>query len=83
MEKFWLLIECLYKGKELKNAATWKSAGALTGIFAAMLKLLETMLPDLHIGSVDHSQIINGLTSIALVFGAYVHIGSSSKVGLK
>jgi len=78
---FWALIEVLYKGKELKNKETWKNAGALTGIVAAMLQVIQIAFPDLEINGVDKSQIINGITSIVLVVGSYTHIATSKTTG--
>jgi hypothetical protein len=83
MNKLFIIIEALQKGKSLGNPETWKTAGALTGIFAVILKAIEILLPDLQIDGVDRASIINGLTSIALVFGSYLHIATSKSVGLK
>jgi hypothetical protein len=83
MGKLWIIVEVLYKGKELQNKEIWKNAGALTGIVAAALKAIEMFMPDLNINGVDRSSIINGLVSLALVFGSYTHIATSTTVGLR
>jgi hypothetical protein len=83
MSKILALLEALQKGKELANKEVWKNAGALTSIFAVILKAIELSVPELQINGVDHNQIINGFVSLALVLGAYTNVATSKTVGIK
>jgi hypothetical protein len=84
MNKIWVLIEALKKGKELSNKETWKNAAALTSIFSAFIGAALVFIPDLQviINPAAKSTIINGLVEIVLVFNAYTHIATSKSVGI-
>lgn len=82
MEKFWKVIAALYEGKELKNSATWKNAGALTSIVTAIFVAVTSLVPDLKISVMDQHTIVNGIVALMMVVNGYLHIATSSKVGI-
>jgi hypothetical protein len=82
MEKFWVIIEVLYKGRELKDKTKWKNAQAMTGIFLAMIGAVQTFFPDLPIDAMTRSSIVNGLVAIMGVAGTYLTVATSATVGL-
>jgi hypothetical protein len=77
-----LIIEVLYKGKELSNKAAWKNAQLLTGFFLILIQAVDTFLPGISISTMDSHTIANGLTAIGLLFGSYTTVATSTSVGV-
>jgi hypothetical protein len=83
MNKFWLVIECLYAGKELKNAETWKRFGVLTNIFGVMITSLIGLVPDLYVGDIDKQHIVEGFATLAFIVNMYLFPATSKRIGIK
>jgi hypothetical protein len=82
MEKLFILIDVLQKGKALQNPETWKSSSALMSIFLAALALIP-QFTDIPMDASAQNAIAFGIVSAIGVFNGYVHIASSDKVGLQ
>lgn len=83
MNKFFLIIEALYHGKELKNAETWKQWGTLINIFGVIITSLIGLVPDLYVLDVDKQNIVEGFATLAFVMNAYLYPATSKRIGIK
>ena len=83
MNKFFLIIEALYAGKELKNPAAWKQFGLLVNTFGIIITSLIGLAPDLVVLDVDKQNIVEGFASLAFVLNMYLYPATTKKIGLK
>lgn len=84
MQKFWVLIEVLYKGHELRNKAQWKTVSGLGTFVALLITYINSFgIDGLHIGDVDAKHITDGIVSLMLVFTGYLNVATSASIGLK
>ena len=81
MNKLWLLVDALKKGRELENKETWKNAQALMSIFLVFLATLAEFVPDLGMTAQQESAIAYGLVTMVGVFNAYTTVATSKSVG--
>lgn len=88
MKKLWLAISVLRKGRELSNAAVWKTASAATAAIAVVLPDTLSLVCSLSGYCLDltPSQINEtaaGFANVGVgVFLLYTIFGTSKKVGL-
>lgn len=82
MEKLWAVVEALYAGKSLKEPENWKRFGVLTNVFGVIIASLITLVPDLHVSSVDQDAIVKGFATLAFVINSYLHVATTEKIGL-
>lgn len=82
MGKFWVIIEVLYKGRELQNKELWKNAQAVTGALLPMFAAINIFFPDLQISTMDTHTIINGIVAVFGVAGTYLTVATSKSVGI-
>ena len=82
MNKLWVLLDALQKGKELQNKATWKNAQALMSIFLVFLATIAEFVPSLGLTSQQESAIAYGIVTIVGVFNAYTTVATSASVGI-
>ena len=81
LEKLFAVSDVLQKGKALENPETWKNSTALMNIVGATLALIPqfTALP---MDTSQQNAIAFGIVTAIGVFNSYVHIASSTKVGV-
>ena len=83
MNKFWLIIEALYAGKELKNPAAWKQYGLLVNVFGVILTSLIGLVPELNVLDVDKQSIVEGFATLAFIANGYLTVATTKKIGIK
>jgi len=83
MNKFWLVIEALYAGKELKNPGAWKQYGLLVNVFGVIITALIGFVPDLTVLDVDKNNIVEGFATLAFILNMYLTTATTKKIGLK
>ena len=82
MNKLWILVTALQKGKELQNKETWKNTSALMSIFLVFLGTLAEFVPSLNLTNQQESAIAYGLVTIVGIFNAYTTVATSTSVGI-
>jgi len=83
MNKFWLVIEALYAGKELKNPGAWKQYGLLVNVFGVIITSLIGLVPELNVLDVDKQNIVEGFATLAFVINGYLTTATTKKIGIK
>ncbi len=80
MSKIVLLIEALYKGRQLANSAAWKNSAILASFLGTAFALGRAFGYDLGLSD-EHVASIAG--AVLLLVNGYVHMATSKSVGLK
>jgi len=80
--KLFLVIEVLHKGKSLENPETWKNSTALMSIVAAAIALIP-QFTSVPMDASQQNAIAFGIVTVIGVWNGFVHVASSTKVGLQ
>lgn len=83
LEKFFAVIDALYEGKSLRNAATWKNRQMAVNAVLAVLGVLVAFKPDLPISGEQMDSIAGGIVTVGGIIATILTPATSDKVGFK
>jgi hypothetical protein len=84
MGKLFAIIDVLYHGKSLTNAAAWKRGQQLTNALMAVVGGLILFLPqDLHLSHEDVIDIVKGVIAIGASVNGYLTVATTKKMGIR